>query len=164
MDPKIERLRELTDYDAVTGRFTRSRTEGGQVIQELPRKEAGAHQDRWQDVPRRSMRMGLCMTGDWPARRVIHEDGDVKNDCWANLELEDKAGVYYDEARDKWCAKIGRDRGGSIPRRKRTLLTARHLPNAACKKSCRSWAWSDLLILFKATPLPIKPQNHLSSA
>ena len=43
-------------------------------------------------------------------RRVIHKDGNVKNDCWLNLELEDKAGVYYDEAQDKWCARVGRDR------------------------------------------------------
>jgi GNAT superfamily N-acetyltransferase len=34
-----------------------------------------------------------------------------KNDCWAKLELEDDAGVYYEEAQDKWCARIGRDRG-----------------------------------------------------
>ena len=27
------------------------------------------------------------------------------------LELKDEAGVYYDEAQDKWCARIGRDRG-----------------------------------------------------
>jgi hypothetical protein len=30
----------------------------------------------------------LWMTGEWPTRRVIHLDGNVKNDCWSNLELK----------------------------------------------------------------------------
>ena len=48
----------------------------------------------------------LWMTGEWPAHRVIHKDGNVKNDCWANLALWDKDNVYQDG--DKWCARIGR--------------------------------------------------------
>jgi hypothetical protein len=55
------------------------------------------------------MRMAVD-DGRWPERRVIHKDGDIKNDCWANLELEDKTGVYHDEAHDRWCAMIGRKR------------------------------------------------------
>jgi hypothetical protein len=48
----------------------------------------------------------LWMMGEWPARRVIHKDGNPKNDCWANLALWDKDDVYQDG--DKWCARIGR--------------------------------------------------------
>lgn len=45
------------------------------------------------------------MTGEWPAYRVIHKDGDVKNDRWLNLALWEKDNVYQDG--DKWCARIG---------------------------------------------------------
>jgi hypothetical protein len=48
----------------------------------------------------------LWMMGEWPARRVIHKDGNPKNDSWSNLALWDKDDVYQDG--DKWCARIGR--------------------------------------------------------
>ena len=48
----------------------------------------------------------LWMTGEWQAHRVIHKDGNAKNDCWSNLSLWDKDNVYQDG--DKWCARIGR--------------------------------------------------------
>ena len=110
MEPTIERLRELTDYDPVTGRFSR-RT--GPKAGKLFRKPRGKKPVRIK-IDAKTYLAAQCawlwMTGEWPARRVIHKDGDVKNDCWLNLELEDKSGVYHDEAQDRWCAMIGRKR------------------------------------------------------
>ena len=102
------RLRELTDYDPATGRFTR-RT--GPKAGKFFRKSRGKKPVRVR-IDGKTYLAAQCawlwMTGEWPARRVIHKDGNVKNDCWANLALWDKADVYYDDAQDKWCARIGR--------------------------------------------------------
>ena len=110
MDPTIERLRELADYDPVTGRFTR-RT--GPKAGKLFRKSRGKKPVRIK-IDGKTYLAAQCawlwMTGEWPARRVIHKDGNVKNDCWANLELWNEADVYHDESQDKWYARIGRDR------------------------------------------------------
>ena len=110
MKPTAQRLRELTDYDPATGRFTRRtgpkagkpfrKSRGKKPVRiKLDGKTYLAAQCAW-----------LWMTGEWPAGRVIHKDGNVKNDCWLNLEMENKSGVYYDEAQDKWYARIGPDR------------------------------------------------------
>jgi hypothetical protein len=111
MEPAAQRLRELTDYDPVTGRFTRKT---GPKAGKFFRKSRGKKGVRVKIDGKTYLAANcawLWMTGEWPARRVIHKDGNIKNDCWLNLELEDKAGVYYDEAQDKWCARIGRDLG-----------------------------------------------------
>ena len=111
MEPTAQRLRELTDYDPVTGRFTRR---AGPKAGKPFRKPRGKKAVRVKLDGKTYLAANcgwLWMTGEWPSRRVVHIDGNIKNDCWANLELEDKAGVYYDEAQDKWCAKIGRERG-----------------------------------------------------
>ncbi len=111
MKPTAQRLRELTDYDPDTGRFTRR---AGPKAGKPFRKPRGKKPVRIK-IDGKTYLAAQCaflwMTGEWPARRVIHKDGNIKNDCWPNLELEDSAGVYYDEAQDKWCAKIGRERG-----------------------------------------------------
>jgi hypothetical protein len=110
MTPTTTRLRELYDYDPATGRFTR-RT--GPKAGKLVRKSRGKKPVRVK-IDDKTYLAAECaflwMTGEWPTHRVIHKDGNVKNDCWANLELEDKSGVYHDEAQDKWCAMVGRDR------------------------------------------------------
>ena len=106
MEPTTQRLRELTDYDPATGRFTR-RT--GPKADKFFRRSRGKKPVHIK-MDGRSYLAANCawlwMTGEWPARRVIHKDGDVKNDCWANLALWDKDEVYQDG--DKWCARIGR--------------------------------------------------------
>jgi len=106
MEPTTQRLRELTGYDPATGRFTR-RT--GPKAGKFFRRSRGKKPVRIK-MDGRSYLAANCawlwMTGEWPARRVIHKDGDVKNDCWANLALWDKDEVYQDG--DKWCARIGR--------------------------------------------------------
>jgi hypothetical protein len=110
MDPTIERLRELTDYDPATGRFTRRI---GPKAGKLFRKSRGKKPVRIK-IDGKTYLAAQCawlwMTAEWPARRVIHEDGDVKNDRRLNLELEDKSGVYREEAQDRWWAMIGRKR------------------------------------------------------
>lgn len=106
MEPTAQRLRELTDYDPITGRFTR-RT--GPKAGKFFRKPRGKKPVRVK-IDGRSYNAALCaflwMTGEWPTCRVIHKDGNVKNDAWANLALWDKDAVYADG--DKWCARIGR--------------------------------------------------------
>ena len=102
------RLRELFDYDPVTGRFTRMT---GPKAGKLVRQSRGRSKRPVRvKIDGKSYLAAQCawlwMTGEWPAHRVIHKDGNVKNDCWSNLALWDKDNVYQDG--DKWCARIGR--------------------------------------------------------
>jgi hypothetical protein len=82
MDPKIDRLRELSTYDPLTGRFTR-RT--GPKAGKLFRKSRGKKPVRIK-IDGKTYLAAQCAwlwtTGEWPAHRVIHKDGDIKNDCW----------------------------------------------------------------------------------
>jgi hypothetical protein len=108
MTPTTTRLRQLFDYDPATGRFTR-RT--GPKAGKLVRQSRGRSKRPVRvKIDGRSYLAAQCawlwMTGEWPARRVIHKDGNVKNDCWSNLALWDEDDVYQDG--DKWCARIGR--------------------------------------------------------
>jgi Demerecviridae HNH endonuclease len=99
-----QRLRELFDYDPVTGRFIRKT---GSKTGKLVRKSRGKKPVRVRIDGRTHLAAEcawLWMTDEWPSRRVIHKDGNVKNDCWSNLALRDK--VYQDG--DRWCARIGR--------------------------------------------------------
>jgi hypothetical protein len=106
MTPTTTRLRELYGYNPATGRFTR-RT--GPKAGKLVRKSRGKKPVRVK-IDGKTYLAAECawlwMMGEWPAHRVIHKDGNVKNDCWNNLALWDKGNVYQDG--DKWCARIGR--------------------------------------------------------
>ena len=81
----------------------------------------------------------LWMTGEWPTRRVVRKDGNIKNDRWANLELEERPASITTRRKISGALRLTVIAAGSIPRRKRTLLTALHVPNAACKKSWLGW-------------------------
>ncbi len=100
-----QRLRELFDYDPVTGRFIRTT---GSKTGKLVRKSRGKKPVRVRIDGKTHLAAEcawLWMTDEWPARRVIHKDGNVKNDCWSNLALWDKDDVYQDG--ESWCARIG---------------------------------------------------------
>jgi hypothetical protein len=127
MKPTVERLRELLDYDPLTGVFiwlvSPSRnTPAGSVAgansegYRLIRVDGGrykGHQLAW-----------LYMTGEWPPSRIDHEDTNRGNNIWTNLRLatnsQNKAnmgkradntsgfkGVRWYPTTRKWAAQIG---------------------------------------------------------
>lgn len=127
MKPSAERVRELLDYNALTGGFlwraSPSRnTPAGSVAgadcegYRLIRVAGGrykAHQLAW-----------LYMTGEWPSRQVDHKDTNRSNNRWDNLRLatgsQNKAnmgkradntsgfkGVRWYPQTNRWVAQIG---------------------------------------------------------
>lgn len=90
MKPTAERIKELLDYNPLTGvfiwRISPSRnTPAGSIAgassdgYRLIRVDGGrykAHQLAW-----------LCVTGEWPVSRIDHKDTDRSNNAWTNLRL-----------------------------------------------------------------------------
>ena len=127
MKPTAERVRELLDYNPLTGvflwRVSPSRNtpdgsvagadcEGYRLIRVAGGRYKG-HQIAW-----------LYMTGEWPTSRIDHEDTNRGNNIWANLRLatnsQNKAnmgkradnksgfkGVSWYKPTKKWVAQIG---------------------------------------------------------
>ena len=135
MELTAQRLRELTDYDPDTGRFIRR---AGPKAGKPFRKPRGKKSVRIK-IDGKTYRTAQCaflrMTGEWPTRRVVRKDGNIKNDRWANLELEERPASITTRRKISGALRLTVIAAGSIPRRKRTLLTALHVPNAACKKN-----------------------------
>lgn len=84
-----ERLRELLRYDPATGVFTWLCKRGEN---DVSGKMAGVLNNERRRVIRVDYRMyyahrlaWLYMTGEWPADKVDHRDGDPSNNRWSNL-------------------------------------------------------------------------------
>lgn len=86
-----QRVRELLDYEPLTGLFTRrvatggrygaavgavagTVNDGGYILISLESLQYRAHRLAW-----------LYMTGAWPSHEVDHRDGDRANNAWDNL-------------------------------------------------------------------------------
>jgi hypothetical protein len=126
MKPAAERVRELLDYNPLTGVFVWrvspcNNTPAGSIAgansegYRLIRIDGGrykGHQLAW-----------LYMTGSWPASQVDHRDWNRGNNCWSNLRLatgsQNKAnmgkradnksgykGVSWYPTTQKWVAQI----------------------------------------------------------
>ena len=127
MKPSAERIRELLDYDPLTGvilwRVSPSPNvragsvagadcEGYRLIRICGGRYKG-HQLVW-----------LYMTGEWPSRQIDHIDTDRANNRWDNLRLattsQNKAnmgrradntsgfkGVSWYSRTNRWVAQIG---------------------------------------------------------
>lgn len=118
------RLRELLNYDPITGKFTwigRKHLNG---------KEAGCidtHGYRMltlDNVKYRGARVAwLYMTGEWPENHVDHVNGDTTDDSWANLRSASRSenmrntklrvdntsgsrGVSFNQRSQKWHARV----------------------------------------------------------
>jgi hypothetical protein len=127
MKPTAERVREVLDYNPLTGSFVWrispcNSTPAGSLAgadsegYRLIRLDGGrykGHQLAW-----------LYMTGEWPSRQVDHEDTNRSNNRWGNLRLatgsQNKAnmgkrsdntsgfkGVCWYPTTKKWRAGIG---------------------------------------------------------
>jgi hypothetical protein len=83
-----DRLRELLDYDPLTGVFlwkiSRGNARAGAVAGTL--NSAGYRQIRIDGRAYLADRLAwFSMTGDWPPGLVDHRDRDTENNSWANL-------------------------------------------------------------------------------
>lgn len=123
------RLRELINYDADTGVFTwrirRGCASAGAVagcveglgyrVIHIDGRMYKAHRLAW-----------LYVTGRWPTLYIDHANGQPGDDRFSNLREADCSqnsqnqkrrvtarnplrGVYFDQRRQKWQAKIGKD-------------------------------------------------------
>jgi len=127
MKPTAERVRELLDYNPLTGGFIwkvspanntpRGSIAGadcdGYVLIRICGGRYKGHQLAW-----------LLMTGEWPTERIDHRDYDRGNNAWGNLRLatnsQNKAnagkridnksgfkGVSWYRQTKRWVAQIG---------------------------------------------------------
>lgn len=117
-----DRLREVLDYDAGSGVFTRRTSGGGRRAGDIA---GGASYDGYTTISvdgtrYRAARLAwLWMTGAWPACDVDHIDRDRRNDAWSNLRAASRSencanqparsglkGASFVSAKGKWKAQI----------------------------------------------------------
>jgi hypothetical protein len=122
-------LRELLDYDPITGvfRYRKSSRRGwsGKVAGSIKPGTSGGYRLIVVDGERfRASRLAwLYMTGTWPDEDVDHIDRNRSNDVWSNLRLATRSqnmanghirstntsgyrGVTWDERTGKWRAQV----------------------------------------------------------
>lgn len=121
-----ERLRQLVEYDAETGVFTRRgrpRVKAGKVCGHT--KPDGRVLICVDGADYRAHRLAwLYMTGEWPIGEIDHRDGNPSNNAFANLRQVDSStnkenarrprsdnktgllGVFKHTQYDKFCAQI----------------------------------------------------------
>ena len=130
MSLTAERLRELLEYDPVTGRFWWRVSRGS--VQDGALAGALGVKDRYLQI-RIDGRLYYChrlawlyMTGTWPAGRLDHRDLNGHNNRWENLRPATHSqnihntkarknsrsgikGVSYNPKRKRWEARIMQD-------------------------------------------------------
>ena len=129
-----QRVRDVLDYDPVTGVFRWKMLTSKQVHRAHVGDEAGAPDKlgyRMIGIDRKvylSHRLAwVWMTGEWPLIDIDHANGDPSDNRWCNLreatESQNKAntgpqknntsgfkGVYWVKSHKKWSALIRKDK------------------------------------------------------
>lgn len=121
-----ERIREVFDYDPLTGLFTalvsRSSREAGTVTSGSVSGEYLELVIDWVRIKAHIVAW-IWMTGEWPKAQVDHRDLDKRNNRWENLREATKPqnsantplrsnntsgskGVSWDKYRGKWMVRI----------------------------------------------------------
>ena len=110
-DLTAERLRELLDYNPITGLFTWRRTHHPKCQKGAVAGTKGTAQytviciDR---VLHYAHRLAfLHVTGEWPVELVDHRDGDKHNNAWANLRNGPQALNMQNRKRATKASKTG---------------------------------------------------------
>lgn len=92
-----QRVRELLDYNPLTGVFTRKVSTGGRYgsaigsVAGMLSRESGYILISLESLQYRAHRLAwLYMTGVWPSGDIDHMDGARANNKWANLRDVDK--------------------------------------------------------------------------
>jgi hypothetical protein len=135
MRPTAERVRELLDYDPLTGVFVWKRRTASCKrwnTKNAGKVAGGSHNRGYTHIAIDRVKYlahhlaWVFMTGNWPTDRVDHKDLNKKHNAWANLRfatpLENSAnasvrsdnisgfrGVSFVSKRKTWQAKITRD-------------------------------------------------------